>query len=513
MARHVSHHAVAPVESTGASGEGGRTSFPSILEQGENVWRRSRAATVRFLIDGDTYFRELRADLDFARKSVWIVGWDFDSDITLQRPDLHPQERLSAYLRSLVEQHEELVVRILVWAEGPFYSHGLTPYLSKSSWSDHPRVHMRYDTEHPVRASHHQKIVCIDDAVGFVGGIDLTSGRWDTRKHRFDDSARRDSKGESYSPVHDIQARVTGAAARVLADVARRRWLFGIGEEVPPEAGTSPEGIRPAEPDISDCPVGVALAEPGINGHERRTEPLRLICDIVDAGKRTIYIETQYLASSTVVERLCSRLREKDGPDVAIITTKHMRGIFEQWTMGFGRNRAIQRLEKSDRYNRLRIGYPVISDSAGGDCEILVHSKLVIIDDWFIRLGSSNLNRRSQGFDTECDLGMEAETEAHRVAIARLRNDLLAEHLGASLGEVEGLLARTGSLCAVIDGLNGRERRLKPFRVNLRYGTSSFWRYGSGIFDPHRPYWPLQRLLVPFRAMRTKLAALKRFLM
>jgi phosphatidylserine/phosphatidylglycerophosphate/cardiolipin synthase-like enzyme len=29
-------------------------------------------------------------------------------------------------------------------------------------------------------ASHHPKIVVIDDAIAFVGGLDLARGRWDT---------------------------------------------------------------------------------------------------------------------------------------------------------------------------------------------------------------------------------------------------------------------------------------------------------------------------------------------
>jgi phospholipase D1/2 len=486
--------------------------IPALLTPGTNVWRRSRAESVRFLVDGCNYFDALRQDLETARKSVWIIGWDFDADISLTPPNQRPVVKLGDFLRTLVDRNDELVVRILVWAEGPFYSHGLKPYLAEADWSNHPRIHMRFDSEHPVRASHHQKIVCIDEAVGFVGGIDLTSERWDKRSHRPDDPDRINSDGEAYPPVHDLQARLTGEAAGLLGDVARRRWLFGLGEDVA-AAPSDPADTRAFDPDIADCAVGVALAEPGINGHERHAEPLRLTCDAIDAARRMIYIETQYLASPMVVERICARLREEDGPEVSIIVTRHMRGIIEQWTMGFGRNRAIKRLEKADMHGRLHIGYPVVADNSGNDCEILVHSKLVIVDDWFLRLGSSNLNHRSQGFDTECDVAIEAETEAHRAAIARLRNDLLAEHLGSSIEAVQSWMEETGSLCAVIDSLNGGERSIRPFHIDEHHGTSSLWRYGSGIFDPHRPYWPLQRLLVPFRSLGTKLAALKNSLM
>ena len=51
----------------------------------------------------------------------------------------------------------------------------------------------------------------------------------------------------------------------------------------------------------------------------------------------------------------------------------------------------------------------------------MVHSKVMIIDDRFLRVGSANLNNRSMGADTECDLAFEATSEAHRKYIARLR--------------------------------------------------------------------------------------------
>ena len=47
-----------------------------------------------------------------------------------------------------------------------------------------PRSHFRYDNTHPIGGSHHQKIVVIDDAVAFNGGIDLTCRRWDTVRAR-----------------------------------------------------------------------------------------------------------------------------------------------------------------------------------------------------------------------------------------------------------------------------------------------------------------------------------------
>jgi phosphatidylserine/phosphatidylglycerophosphate/cardiolipin synthase-like enzyme len=64
---------------------------------------------------------------------------------------------------------------------------------------------------------------------------------------------------------------------------------------------------------------------------------------------------------------------------------------------------------------------------------IIVHAKLAIIDDVLLRIGSSNLNNRSLGFDTECDLSLEpsgANRTASRMAIRAIRTRLIAHWLG-----------------------------------------------------------------------------------
>ena len=81
-----------------------------------------------------------------------------------------------------------------------------------------------------------------------------------------------------------------------------------------------------------------------------------------------------------------------------------------------------------------------------------------MIDDRLLRIGSSNLNNRSMGFDTECDVAVEASADAQRGAAVRerivgLRNDLLAEHLGVEPEAVAAALARTGSLVGAIEAL------------------------------------------------------------
>ena len=45
------------------------------------------------------------------------------------------------------------------------------------------QVRFALDGHHPPGGCQHEKLVVIDGRLAFVGGIDLTAGRWDTPAH------------------------------------------------------------------------------------------------------------------------------------------------------------------------------------------------------------------------------------------------------------------------------------------------------------------------------------------
>ncbi len=68
----------------------------------------------------------------------------------------------------------------------------------------------------------------------------------------------------------------------------------------------------------------------------------------------------------------------------------------------------------------------------GAAVDTMVHSKVMIVDDVLLRIGSANLNNRSFGLDTECDLAFEAQTPEHRKSIAAIRDRMLGHFCGVS---------------------------------------------------------------------------------
>lgn len=110
-----------------------------------------------------------------------------------------------------------------------------------------------------------------------------------------------------------------------------------------------------------------------------------------------------------------------------------------------------------------------------------------------MRVGSSNLNNRSMGFDTECDLSVEVvrgmpREEALRKKIAGLRNALVAEHLGVEVQTVERAVdAADGSLIAAIEDLRGGGRSPVPFEPPDFGVLADAVLRESDLLDPERP--------------------------
>src|SRR5204862_1846877 len=133
----------------------------------------------------------------------------------------------------------------------------------------------------------------------------------------------------------------------------------------------------------------------------------------------------------------------------------------EEHTMHVLRTRLIERLRKADRHGRFRVYYPHVP-AVGEGCCLDVHSKLMIVDDRMLRIGSSNLCNRSFGLDTEADGAIEARGRPQVAnVIRRFRDRLTAEHLGVPIEKVRVEVERTGSLYGAIKTLAHEGRSLR----------------------------------------------------
>ncbi len=457
-----------------------------ILEPGVNCWKIAGCDRFGVLVDGQSYFEALASSLAKAKRRIALLGWDFDSR-TFLRPQKRRRRRLpiGEFLRDLVERTHTLEIEVLVWWGSVFY--GCNPDLPVTlgdAWWSHPRIRFRLDDHHPLGACHHQKVVCIDDKVAFIGGIDITQCRWDATKHKPVEGHRRDHFDAPYAPVHDLQAVVDGEAARAAAELISGRWRALTGDPLTPleEVASDPwpDDVKPL---LTRHPVAIARTQPALDSQPeaREIEAVNLAC--LEQAERFVYIEAQYFTIPQVAERLAALLESPKGPEIVIVANNVSSGWVEQQAMFENRDRLFSLLRRADRYGRLRTFFPVACRDPA--CCIKVHSKLLIVDDKFMRLGSSNLNSRSLGVDTECDLVLEAKTPEARRAISRLSTVLLAEHLDVRPRRLTRALLHHGSILRAIDALNRKKRGLMPYEVAPATGSVNLMA-GSPLLDPPR---------------------------
>jgi phosphatidylserine/phosphatidylglycerophosphate/cardiolipin synthase-like enzyme/uncharacterized membrane protein YdjX (TVP38/TMEM64 family) len=449
-----------------APGEGAPT---RLLVEGDTCWRRAQAAHVAVLIDAASYFEALRASLLAAQSTIFILGWELHSRTRIEgrsRPvDGAPRE-LGKLLKWLLKRKPALEIRILLWNHPVLYSisRELFPRFILGHRTP-KRVQILLDSHLPLGASHHEKLVIVDDNVAYCGGVDLTVRRWDVAAHHPSEPRRRDPYRKPYVPMHDVQMVVDGEAAAALGERARTRWQHAGGEPVERRHVSSNAWPGHVAPDFEDVPVGIMRTVAALDERDRDIREIeRATTAAIASAERFIYIENQYITSKSACEALVSRMRANPALEVIVLTTREPGGFLEARTMGVGRQQFMAQFAAPALAERIHFVAPLARCSApadpetsviapGGTLSIHVHAKVLVVDDRFLRIGSSNLNNRSMGFDTECDLAIEAEDAAQRQGIAAVRNRLLAEHWGSDEKSVAAAIESGEPVAAALGSL------------------------------------------------------------
>ena len=458
-------------------------------QEGEDCWRIARADRASVIIDAQDYFRHARAAMLRAKKRIMLIGWDFDPGITMirrQEADDEAPQVIGEFILWLVRNRPDLEIYLLRWDVGAIKSM-LRPRTLATTWRwmAHRRITVKLDAHHPAAASHHQKIVVIDDCLAFCGGIDMTGDRWDTRLHRDDEPGRKHPDGTPYGPWHDATTALQGPVAAVLGEHGRNRWLAAGGKPLEPVEGPHdcwPDGLAV---DFRDVDVAIARTAPEMDDQQTCTEIEQLYMRQIASARRRIYAESQYFASRRIAEAIAARLVEPDGPEIVIINPEQADGWLEQQAMDTARARLFEALKARDIHDRLRIYHPFTARGA----PIYVHAKVMIVDDRAIRVGSSNMNNRSMRLDTECDVTIDSASPSNAAArerIVQIRDGLIAEHLDLPVERVAAVIAERGLIAAIEELRQKAGRTLRPY-VTPGLSEVQQWLADHEALDPEGP--------------------------
>lgn len=442
-----------------------------ILDTPGTSWVRERVDEAAVLVDADDYYTMFHACAERAERSILLAGWQFDSEVALllgAAAEGRGEVRLLRFLNELCARNPELRVYMLAWDFSVVFSME-REWLQRVAfdWRTHRNLRFEFDACAIAEGSHHQKFAVVDESIAFVGGTDLCDHRWDRREHREPDDLRRDLDGHLYPPYHEVHAYFTGPAVRPLTAFFRRRWACAAGEDLEISPPPAPLAV-PLRRGLPLASREVAIARTEAAGELGPCEEIRaLLVAAIGAAERTIYAETQYLSARAVADALVARMRDATRPrlDVVFVIPQATEAFKETVAVGVSQARLIERLRRVARETGHNLGFyvTVAGTADGGEVATYIHSKLMVVDDRFLTLGSANLANRSMGVDTELNLAFEAEDEESAARIRAVRVSLLGEHLGARDDEVAGLVDANGLVARLDAVCRARSHRLRFF--------------------------------------------------
>ena len=461
-----------------------RTCFVTAVQRvltGKTAWRIHEKATSGLLIDGRDYYRAFYEAASRAKRSILMLGWQFDSDVQLLRghelpPGADPKDyELLSLLDRLCRERPELEVKMLAWDHSLFFA--LEREILQKVVFDIAtvaRFAFKTDSTVPLGGSHHQKVAIIDGQIAFMGSADICQDRWDTSAHVARDPQRVSRKDQAYKPYHEVQAVFAGEPVRSLVDLFADRWQYATGETLEPSRFTvDNDGLFESFPVTLPMPVadvGFSRTVPGGVAREHVHEIRDLYVRAIHAAKRFIYIETQYLTSSCVRDALVARMKDPRKPklDIVMMLPQKPEKFKEEVFIGIPQGGVVDAVVQAAKDHGHALGLynvatPDEASPGGPPIFVYVHAKLMIVDDVFFTMGSANLANRSMTVDSEINATWVAKPGDRelRSAIRRVRVRLLLEHLGEEadvrlVARGDGMVAR---LDRIADEAKGRLRR------------------------------------------------------
>ena len=295
--------------------------------------------------DGEEYFKDLSDKLMKAEESIFITDWWLSPEVWLTRP-----VKMSPYL--VIENHNKKIkesppysrlmdilfqcanrgvkIYILIYAENSLFLTLNSSHTQHSLEDLHPNIQVE---RHPLNCtdllwSHHEKLVIIDQIIGYVGNLGLCWGRWDTHEHiifeeenndeheyyfpgidysngrirdfekveRYLDYKRKE-KYELRMPIHCVHSRLIGPVVIDFAKHFVERWNFSRNSEQQKlevniaNVDFFEKGIK------SNVQVLRSASRWSVGIKEKENSILQGYYKLIDNAKHYLYIENQFFVS------------------------------------------------------------------------------------------------------------------------------------------------------------------------------------------------------------------------
>ena len=490
-----------------------------------------------------TLWRDVEDVLKNAKKFIYLTDWSFAHEIRLTR-----QTAGSETIGDILKQRAEEGVTVLLMIWKSRFSNELIDLGQHDVKTEKYFSGTKVVVERVLRVksaasdldneivesifSHHQKTIIADTViagtnqrsiVAFVGGFDITKGRWDSHEHPlfvngrqeyaddfFQDSAEVDESYGPRLPWHDVHCRIVGPAARDVMKNFEERWTKQVSQRANLLCDINTKEFfldKPAQ--IPDSELWQVQLLRSINIDSAAFDPARMerltskrgrktdnsVCRgnilLIRKAEKFIYVENQYFCGSSfawlegktekcrhvipmeIVNKIGEKIRANQPFAVYIVIPMRPNGKPDNQSVRdtlLNQRLTIQMMYKklagiiksagsiaqpTDYLNFYFLGKREPNNDNSSSSEdwalgnkaklkktrrfmIYVHSKMMIVDDSYVIVGSANLNQRSMGGNRDTEIAMMGFQSSHvydganfpKGAIHGFRMGLWAEHAG-----------------------------------------------------------------------------------
>jgi len=312
--------------------------------------------TITPLINGDKAYPAMIQSIKNAKSHIVLSSYIFVNDSLGHE-----------FVKVLIEAHQRgVIVNVLLDGVGVGYSWHQSDQALKKQGIKTARFlpAISFTTIRFINLRNHRKILCVDGEVAYMGGMNVS---------------KRNLIKSAEHPIDDVHFKVTGPVIDQISQVFIEDWFFATDELI-----QFPTYKQNTVAQISDKPVVARVIQDGPDEDHNKIR-WTLINALVCAQTSVKIITPYFIPDQTLMTSLhAAALR---GVSVEIIVPQHSDIPFLNWVMQANYLRIIEH------------GIQIFKNKRPFD-----HSKIVIIDDLWSFIGSSNWDARSLELNFEINL-------------------------------------------------------------------------------------------------------------
>ena len=320
----------------------------------------SKNNQTEYFLDGKSAFNSLMNDIQNAKSSIHLEFYIFANDKT--------GKKLIQLLTQKVKEGVE--VRILYDAIGSFQTNSLAFRKFKKAGG---KVNVFFPPFMNIKIlnfkanyRNHRKICVIDGKIGYTGGFNIRDDHMGEVKH--------------LSPWRDTSIRIVGGAVHSLQNIFLSDWRFSSKDNSSPDIYLNNKYFPNIKPNSNAANISMQVITCGPTSRSEQIKTCMI--KMMMAAKKSIKIQTPYfIPDDSFMDTI--KLALLSGVEVELMFPKKI----DHWHVHYASLSHINDLLKYGLKIYIYNGF--------------IHSKVLMVDDEIITLGSCNIDIRSFALNFE----------------------------------------------------------------------------------------------------------------